>query len=868
MTSRMLSLALLLPAAVVGAQERARLELRDGWQIQSSARVRAGGDSLSLPGYAADGWYHASVPTTVMAALVANHVYENPYFGTTLRDVPGAAPVGKNFANVPMPEGSPYRVAWWYRTTFPVPDAVRGRHLALHFDGINYRANIWLNGRRIATVDSVAGMFRRYEFDVTPYARAGQPNALALEIFAPDTGDLAMTWVDWNPAPPDKDMGLWRPVYLTASGPVTVRQPFVASRVDSTSAHRADLTVSVELHNLTATPVRGTLSAQVGPADLVVPVTLAPNELRVVRLTPARYPALHLDDARLWWPAGMGEQALSTLRVAFETGGAISDQDSIAFGVREITSEVTPRGGRLFRVNGRPFPVRGGGWAPDMMLRADTARQRAELQYVLDVHLNTVRMEGKLEDDHFFDLADRLGILVMAGWCCCDRWERWSAWTARDTLVAMRSEADQIRRLRSHASVLVWLNGSDNPPPPAVESLYVAVMRRNDWPNPVLSSATGKAAWSGPSGVKMTGPYDWVPPAYWLQDDRRGGAHGFNTETSPGAAIPPIESLRQMLPADHLWPIDSTWTFHAGEGQFTQLTRFTDALAQRYGPPKDVDDFAATSQLATYEGERAMFEGFARNRPRATGVIQWMLNDAWPSLIWHLYDWYLRPGGGYFGTKKALEPRHVMFSYDDRSIVVLNDTGDRLAGAHVSARAWSTDLAPLLARDTTVDVPAGGIMPLFTVPPLDPASRTYLLDLRLTSTEGRLLSNNTYWLAARGDSLDWEKSTWYTTPVAAYADLTGLRALPAATVRATPVVVARDGADAVARTTITNTGTTLAFFVRLQLVDARGEEILPVRWEDNYVTLLPGEKRTLEARYRAGTAPAAPSVVVSGWNVR
>src|SRR5208282_5106502 len=263
-----------------------------------------------------------------------------------------------------------------------------------------------------------------------------------------------------------------------------------------------------------------------------------------------------------------------------------------------------------------------------------------------------------------------------------------------DLAIATASLRSQILRMRSHPSMLAWLNGSDAPPPASVERADIAILKELDWPNPYLSSASATPTpITGPTGVKMSGPYDYVPPDYWLTDTRRfGGAFGFATEISPGPAIPPVSSLRRMLTPDHIAPDDPVWNYHAGGDRFTNLDNFDDAMSAVYGPPSGLADYEMKSQAMAYDAERAMFEAYSRNKYHSTGVIQWMLNNAWPSLIWHLYDYYLQPAGGYFGAKKASEPLHVQYSYDDRSVKVVNSTYRNATGLLVRATVFDYDL--------------------------------------------------------------------------------------------------------------------------------------------------------------------------------
>ncbi len=856
-------------AMAAGADEHLQVDLEGGWTIQSSAIATAPGERLSLPGASTTGWHPARVPTTVVSALVADGTYPDPYTGLNLRSIPGTTyPVGQNFSNLPMPKDSPFAVPWWYRTEFTLPHDVHDRRLWLRFGGVNFRFDAWLNGKRIADADGTAGAWRVHELDVTGVASVGR-NALAVLVSAPQPDDLAITFVDWNPMPPDKVMGIYRPVTLRTSGPVTLRYPQVVTRLPGPGLGRAELTVKVFARNATAAPARGLLRGRIAAIGFEKPVQLAAGESREIVLTPAELPQLVLKEPKLWWPAQYGAPSLHRLELELSVEGRVSDRTTTLFGIREITAEKTPAGHLLFKVNGRNLLIRGAGWTSELMLRASREREAAELRYVKDMGLNTVRLEGKLEDDGFFDLTDREGILVMPGWCCCDHWERWEKWQEKDLKVATASLRDQILRLRGRPSVFVWLNGSDNPPPARVEQAYLDVLKELGFPNPVVSSATDKKAeLSGESGVKMRGPYDWVPPIYWYTDTKLGGPHGFATEIGPGPAPPPLESLRRFIPADKLWPIGEAWNYHCGGGPFKDLTLFNTALDARYGPSGSVEEYARKAQVAAYESHRAMLESFGARKYAATGVIQWMLNNAWPGMIWHLYDFYLRPGGSYFGAKKACEPLHVQYSYDDRSVLVVNSTLAEHTGLKVTARVVGVDGVELASRHATVDIGPDAVSRAFELPEVQGPPATYFLSLVLENEAGRVVSRNVYWLSTRPETLAWDKSQWYVTPVAQFADLTGLQGLPQVQLR-TSASFQSTADEGRARVMLHNASQAVAFFVHASVRrGAGGEEVLPVLWEDNDVTLLPGERREIVAEYETKHLDGArPTVRVEGWNV-
>ena len=857
------------------------LPLKNGWFLQSSRKVDDPGSVISRPTFQPKGWYPVSVPTTVLAGLVKNKVYPDPYYGMNLRSIPGTTyPIGANFVNIPMAQDSPFMVPWWFRKEFVVPAENKGKTLWLKLNGINYRANVWLNGIQIAKSGDLAGTWRTWEFNVTSIAVAGKPNVLAVEVFSPLENDLALTFVDWNPMPPDKDMGLFRGVELVTSGPVAVRFPAVMSKVDSTANDAAHLTVTAVLKNGTNRPQNGTLKARIEDIEIAQNVALAPNETKNIVFTPEQFSALNLKQPRLWWPRQMGSPTLHALHLEFIANGTLSDQSDTKFGIREISSELIDGKWRAFSVNGRRLLIRGGGWAPDMMLRHDPSRMQDEFRYVEDMGLNTIRLEDHLEPDDFFDLADRDGILVMAGWTCCSPWEHWANWKPQDFTIAEQSLRAQLYRLRSHPSVLAWFNGSDNAPPPDVEQTYLNVEKELLWPNPAVSSATASpTSLTGESGVKMTGPYDYVPPSYWLEDtpDAQprhdcnpggcGGAYGFNTETSMGAAVPPIESIRTMVPKEHLWPIDEWWNFHAGGESFQQLNLFTNALNVRYGTATNVEDFAFKSQLMAYEGVRAMYEAYSRNKYTATGVIQWMLNNAWPSTIWHLYDYSLRPGGGYFGAKLALQALHPVYGYDDHSVWLVNSQYEDASNLRVTIRVLNLDATEKFSQQLNVNAAADSTQKLLALPQVDGLSSTYFLLLRVENEAGKLVGSNFYWLSTKPETLDWAKSNWYTTPIISYADFTAFSQLPKVSLKVSERTERR-GEDSVTHVTIENPSKNVAFFVRLKLdKGAHGEEILPILWEDNYISLLPGEKREVTATCRSSLLGSfQPSVEVEGLN--
>jgi len=859
----LLAVPALLPAATVTS-------LRDGWSIHSACSLQGGGDAIAAAGFSVDGWLKTPVPSTVLAAQASAGIVPDPYYGDNLRQIPGTSyPIGHNFSNLPMPADSPYRCGWWYRTEFAAPaDSGQDERLWLHFGGINYRGEIWLNGHRIADSATVAGAYRIYDFDVTDWIKRSGKNVLAVETFAPAEKDLGINWVDWNPCPPDKDMGLWGAVDLVSTGSVTLRSPMAVTHFEDSGLGTADLTVYAELHNAADVSVKGVASASAAGIHIEQQVELAAHEDRTVVFTPEEFPTLRIRNPKVWWPYQMGEPHLERLTMNFAAQGRQTDERSVDFGIREITSEYTAEGNRLFRVNGKAVLIRGAGWSQDMLLRTDTRRLREQLHMVRDMNLNTIRLEGKLETEEFFHLADEQGILVMLGWCCCDHWEHWKDWTPNDLTIATASLQAQMLRLRHHASLLVWLNGSDNPPPANVERAYLQVESETHWPNPILSSATAApTSVTGASGVKMNGPYDYVAPSYWYVDKHNGGAFGFNTETSPGPAIPSLASRKKFLPDAEVWPPSSTWSLHFGGGEFANLKVFDESMQAVYATPHSAAEYERIAQTMEYDSERAMFEAYAKNKYVSTGVIQWMLNNAWPSMIWHLYDYYLDAGAGYFAAKKACEPLHIQYSYDDQSVVVVNSTYQAAVGFHASVHIYSLGWKELYSAQSPVDASIDSSQRVFSIPEslYSGAERNFFIDLSLADISGKVVSRNFYWVPGTLTTFDWARTDYTHTPAQRHEDLTALMHLPTATVTAN-AEIANTTHGREMRVHLNNTSGTLGFQIHAAVRTASGGLIAPVYWSDNWIELIPGESTILTA-VLPETETGTPVVEVEGWNV-
>ena len=826
-----------------------KLLLKDNWAIKSSKEIDADGETISTAGFNTKEWYPTSVPSTVLAALIANNVYPDPYYGTNIKNLPGAI-TGRN---QDKPEDSPFQVAWWYRTEFSLPASFRRMHTWLHLHSVNYKANIWLNGDLIADTTTVEGAYRLFDLDITKKVLAGRKNCLALEIFPPRRTDLSITWVDWNPTPPDRGMGIWYDVSVSATGSVAIENPHVVTRLNLPATDQAKLTVTAELHNTEQKPVTGILKGTIENISFSQEVTLGSGETKLVSFLPERFPQLVMANPRLWWPHTVGPQNLYDLNLSYEVSGNISDMLKVRFGIREITAWMNNFDGhhtKIFQVNGKNIVIRGGGYVQDMMLRPSDERTDADLLYAKHMNLNALRMEAPRGSDYLFERCDEEGILLMVGWCCCRAWERWNTWTPHTGDVAELSWKDQIVHLRNHPSVFTWLYGSDKFPPVDVEKRYVKVLDEYDNTRPYQSSATQDSSnIAGLTGLWM-GPYPKVyayfPPSYWYYKLE------FNSEAGPtGEQIPPLETLKMMMPEKDLWPISESWELRLHKA-FYPIARA--ALEARYGKPASVAEYCMKSQVFQNESVKAMFEAFAGNKYRSSGIIYWMYNSAWPKMYWQLYDYYFMPNGAFYGAKNACEPLHIQYCYDDNSVKIVNCYYNGFDGLKISVRIFDFNMAEVWSKVIDANVAADESKKILDLRIPEDISGIYFLKLALTDASGKLLSSNFYWLSSTGD----EK-----------ADFTGLDKLPLANINISASSIQNEESKCRFTVSIENTGTGLAFAINPRILKlTSGEPVLPVFWEDNYISLLPGEKRALSVEFDIKNLKGdKPLLKVDGWNV-
>ncbi len=860
-------ICLMIPTVIACSNQKTNKDkeilLNRVWHIRSSEEVYADGTEISKEEFDVNGWYPVDAPVTVLAGLVKNKVYTDLYHGSNLEKVPK----------------EPFQKSWWYRTVFDFDRNAGSETVRLIFEGINYKADIWLNGEKIAGSDEIINAFRMFDIDVSEKICAGG-NALAVCVHPPRPGDFSIGFADWNPRPPDENMGIWRPVKLRCSGPVSINHPFVQTKLNLETLDEAYLTVSANLTNHTDKSVTGVVNGQIEHIRFSQQYTLDPHESKVITYDSEHYAALNMKNPRIWWPNHLGDPDLYQMTINVAVHDKVSDSQCVRFGVREIADYFNEEGHRGYKVNGHKVQIRGGGWTDDLLLADDDRRVEAQVKYARQMNLNTLRLEGFWGNSQkIFDAADENGLLVMIGWSCHWEWEdylgkpvgEYMAIETKDEIEMMsQSFIDQVLWLRHHPGIFVWVFGSDRLLVPELEKKLVDRLKKADPTRPTLGACQSLTSTvTGPTGVKMFGPYAYVTPNYWYLDTKKGGAFGFNTETGPGAQPPPVESIRKMLPLEKHWPVNEDWNYHCARKEFGSLDRYLNALNHRYGDPQDLEDFALKAQMANYEAMRAMFEAFAVNKHKATGIIQWMYNSAWPAMYWQLFDWYLKPSGAFYGAQNACEPVNLVYNYGDHAVYLINATLKPVQGLTAEMKLLNLNSEIVAEKRWPVQAKMNHSKKIYDLASLDERSPVYFLDLKLFSAAEKLIQNNFYWLSSKEEVLDFEKSAWYYTPNKAYADFTSIHQMPEADI--VPLFESKtDGKETQVIVTLHNRSETLAFFIELDIVaEKSGQSVLPVFWEDNYISVLPDETRMVTGSFANSDLKEDRALLkLNGWNLK
>jgi hypothetical protein len=819
-----------------------------GWKLQDAAKVPETGAAIASANYKPHGWHTATVPGTVLTSLVNNGVYPEPLYGENNR--PDKIP------------DSLSRTPYWYRTVFSVPKEYAGKHVWLNFEGINFSAQVWVNGRQVG---AMKGAFSRGIFDISPDVRAGKKAVLAVLVSPqPHPGDphehtirdgvgknggisaingptfLSTIGWDWIPAIRDRDTGIWQKVFLSASGPMVIKDPLVTTDLPLPKVDTADISVQARVENVTDQPQKGVLKGSFGDVSFEQSVEVAAHSSQTVLFDPKTTLALHVGNPKLWWPNGYGPQNLYSLHLSFEVDEMSSDSKDVSFGIRKFSYSVPDSENLTISVNGVRVFIRGGNWGLDeAMKRNPRERLEAQIRMHQVANLNMIRnWVGQSTSEDFYELCDKYGLLI---------WDEFfqpnpsDGPNPDDFDTYMANVREKILRFRNHPSIVVWCARNEGYPPKEIDAALRTLMTELE-PTRLYqaNSADGR-------GVNSHGPYHWrTPREFYVYDE------AFKTEVG-SMSVPTIESIRGMMPEKDWETINDDWAEHDFAKGAQGGDKYPTIIAERYGKVANLADFVRKSQLANYEAFRAMYEGRnAKLFHPTTGILTWMSNPAQPSFVWQLYHHDLEPNSALFAVKKAAEMVHIQLNESNGDVEVINNLDVALEKARAHLSIYNLDGSVAYQHDFDVSAAASAAMSLGAVDWPTGLSAVHFVKLELRGADGKVISENFYWRAMPEHQDD-------------------LRALGGmSTVALDASVIRRDVAGkSFFDVTLHNPGAQIALMAHLQLHRKRsGERVLPVYYSDNYVSLVPNESRTITIE--AATADLkgkAGVVLVDGWNV-
>ncbi|MFO7621358.1 MAG: beta galactosidase jelly roll domain-containing protein [Bacteroidales bacterium] len=904
----------LIPSEAFAQQGSVKQVKLTSFTLQSSSLIDDAGEILSTTGYSSPVyWFPVTVPSTVLTGLVANNVYPDPYSGMNNMLIPDASDEFnkeynlEQFSYLPN-DPNPWKKPYWYRTAFTVPEADRGRHFQLIFKGINYRAAVWLNGNQIADSTQMAGMFAEYSLNVSRFINAGEENVLAVRIYPLDypglpsaeqlkalgdfypnggpTGDIgknvtmlcSVGW-DWVPPVRDRNMGIWLPVYLRTSGPVTIGDARVITDLPSLpDTSLAKISVSLTLFNHTGNNESGRVTVSISPENFQGKsiqfsknVKISKGGSYVLDLNTENTKELNIRNPNLWWPNGYGNPDLYRIRLQYSGNAGLSDDTTFLFGIRTVGTKAVDVNGtwrRDFYVNGRRIHLTGGAWVPDMMLNRDSLRYDYEMRLCRNSNINLVRIwgGGVTPCDEFFDAADRYGLLVWSDfWITGDTQGEFKGspdWPLEGE-VFRKNVMSTILRIRNHPCLLVWTGGNEGH---ARQELY-DFMRNSiishDGTRPFIPSSSGfaklpegwAASWPDnlPGGVYSGGPYTWRDPKDYYRRAIAGRDWVFKDETGI-PSMPTYNILPKIIP-DLVWdktlpfPLNHTWGYHdaaTGNGRWDLYYR---EMVNRYGEAKSMEEFCDKMQLMNAMGYQGIFEAAGHKLNDIGGVMLWKLNAAFPSVVWQVYDWFLQPNAGYYFMQNACEPLHVQLNLSDYRVAAINRRYKPAPGLTVTATLFGNDLKPVFNQSAGLSLSPSEVKEAMSLAPeIEKIRGVTFVVLNLKEGAGKTVSNNTYWLSSDGDFKAMNEMR--EVDVNVKVQLRGVK-----------------NAEKEWGVEISNPSDRLAFFIRAQLMSGT-DEILPSYWSGNYITLAPGESMKLTVSCPVSLSMGvSPRLRVSGWNV-
>jgi len=874
MTNFRFLLLLLALASAYPLAAQQRYELNSGWQALPIAKVTATGPQLSRPTYALTGWQPAVVPGTVLTTQLANKQVPDPFFGMNNERIPDIYKTGRDY------------YTYWFVKDFQEAPAAGAGQVWLHFRGVNYSCEVFLNGQKL-NQQTHHGMFLRQTYNITPYLAKDGHNRLAVVVYPPDPvgnpnggqggdGTIARNvstqytagW-DWIRPIRDRNTGIWDKVTIEKTKQIDLKNPHVITRVPGMRRpdgpqQPATLAVTTELENPTSHSVAGVVQYTIAGQQVRQAVSLPAHTTRQVSL-----PLLTLKNPKLWWPNGYGPQNLYPLKLQFLVGGqTVSDEENVQVGVREVGHVWNDKTQSMqVLLNGQQLFIKGGNWIiSDAMLRFTKARYDAEIRFHRDMNLNLIRIWGGalVERPEFYEACDKYGLLVMQDfWVSGDANGRWvdpmkleDQWTRRqypnDHRLFINSVADQVKMVRNYPSLAIWCGGNEiTPPKDILTAMQDSILPKLDGTRWFIPFSNADSMSYNNQGGNGDGPYGIQPISqFWGHR-----TFPFNSEVG-SVGVGDVESLERFLPPANMVPprylgptskpteqVDSMWTYHTYIGYEQYLLP--------YGAPKDVRDFGLKAQLVNYDQYRALMEGFSAHMWEwYTGTIIWKTQNPWTAMRGQMYDYYLDPNACLYGLRSGSEPLHVMYSPVDSMVMLVNNSFEvkrdmmlvvnayDMAGKKTPITQVIVEINPSLSKKY---LPIGGIVKQLA------SQKGMFLSLQLQDLRKQVISNNFYWLPdAKGE-------------------YSGLKSMAKTAV----AITTKQPAPGKIEVTLTNPANApVAFFNRVALVNPQTQKrILPVFYSDNYVSVLPGESQKVVLDYTPTPAVPAPLVSVEGWNV-